>query len=381
MNTEEFIKKSKIVQGDKFLYTETIFKNWRTPVIIICPIHGDFHQIPLSHIRGHGCKDCANELQGLIKSKKAASEFEGKARLIHGSKYDYSMVKYKNAHTLINISCDVHKIFSIRPYSHLQGAGFKKCGIVSTAKKRTSSTEKFIIKADIKHQKKYDYSNTNYICNRESVLIRCYDHGNFSMRAVNHLNGQGCPECGEIKRANSRRDTKEDFVKKANKVHKNKYDYTLTIYTGAHVKVIIICPNCGPFNQKPSDHIGSKSGCPFCVDQINSRGVKRIESFLLEQNLKFEREKTFSSLKSKKTGNKSLRFDFYIHEIEILIEFDGMQHFQPVAKWGGDKTYQALRENDARKNEWAQLQGYKLIRIKYTDEDIIEEILSSYLKS
>jgi very-short-patch-repair endonuclease/protein-arginine kinase activator protein McsA len=379
MNTEDFIKKSQSVHGDKYLYTKTIFKDWKTLVNIICSRHMDFYQMPLSHIRGHGCKKCSVEFQALKRSEKAAAEFETKARAVHGSKYDYSKVKYKNAHTLIDIICDIHEVFTIRPYAHLQGSGCMKCGNLSTAKKKTTSPENYIQKAKKKHKEKYDYTKTKYVKSCEFVLITCPEHGDFSIRAGNHLNGQGCPECGEIKRADSRRDTKEDFVEKANKVHNNRYDYTLTVYKGAHVQVITTCPGCGPFKQKPSDHIGSKSGCPLCVDQLNSRGVKRIESFLLEQNYKFIREKTFPSLKSTKTGNKSFRFDFYLQEHDILIEFDGMQHFKSIAKWGGEKTYQALRENDALKNEWAQVHGYKLIRIKYTDEDKIEEILSKNL--
>ena len=376
MDVESFIKKAQSVHLDKYNYTKTVFKDWKTPITLICPRHFDFHTMPLSHIRGHGCKKCAVELQASKRTKKAAAEFETRAKVVHGSKYDYSKVKYKNAHTLVDVICDIHERFQIRPYAHLQGSGCMKCGIISTAKKRTISPERYVEKAKKKHGRKYDYTKTIYVNSREFVLITCFEHGDFSIKAGNHLTGQGCFECGVIKRADGRRDTKEDFVKKANEIHNNRYDYTSTVYEGSHTKVVIICPDCGPFMQKPSDHLGSKSGCPLCVDQLNSRGIKKIESYLVANNLKFEREKTFSSLKSTKAGNKSLRFDFYVQDFKLLIEFDGMQHFKPIAKWGGEKTYQALQENDARKNNWAALEDFKLIRIKYTEEDMIEKILS-----
>ncbi|MDP1609398.1 MAG: hypothetical protein Q8L98_08835 [Chlamydiales bacterium] len=379
MDTKSFVQRLRSLYLNSYIYTKTVFKDWKTKVAVTCPKHGDFYSIPQSLINGHGCKNCAVELQGFLKAKKAAAEFEVKARATHEDKYDYSQVKYKNAHTLVEISCNIHGSFFQRPYAHLQGSGCMKCGIISTAKKRTISLEGYIEKAKQKHGEKYDYSKTVYVSNREFILITCFEHGDFSIRAGNHLTGQGCVKCGAIKRVDGRRDTKEVFVKKANEIHNNRYEYTSVIYKGSHFKVVILCPDCGPFLQKPSDHLGSKSGCPLCVNQLNSRGVKKIVSYLLANNLKFEREKTFSSLKSAKAGNKSLRFDFYIQEFKTLIEFDGLQHFKPIAKWGGEKTYKALKENDELKNEWAAQEGFKLVRIKYTEEEVIEKILSDLL--
>lgn len=57
--------------------------------------------------------------------------------------------------------------------------------------------------------------------------------------------------------------TKEDFIKKANLIHSNKYDYSLVEYINSFTKVKIICPIHGEFEQTPSKHL-SGSGCKYC---------------------------------------------------------------------------------------------------------------------
>ena len=81
-----------------------------------------------------------------------------------------------------------------------------------------------------------------------------------------------------------------------------------------------------------------------------------------------------ASLKQKK---KLLRFDFFLRNFNILIEYDGEQHFKANPFWGGDKAFQALVENDRRKDVWAKENGFQLIRISFRDEDKIEEVLTS----
>jgi len=58
MTTEEFIQKAKTIHGDKYDYSKVEYVSANTKVCIICPIHGDFRQLPSSHLRGHGCKEC-----------------------------------------------------------------------------------------------------------------------------------------------------------------------------------------------------------------------------------------------------------------------------------------------------------------------------------
>jgi len=54
----DFIRRSRIIHGDKYLYDKCIYKNCREKVRITCPKHGDFLQLPCNHLKGGGCRKC-----------------------------------------------------------------------------------------------------------------------------------------------------------------------------------------------------------------------------------------------------------------------------------------------------------------------------------
>jgi hypothetical protein len=90
LTSEEFIKKSKEIHGDKYDYSSVDYIDSKSKVKIICNIHGTFEQIPNSHLNKKGCSICANN----IKSTKI--DFIRKSIEIHGDKYNYSLVDYIN---------------------------------------------------------------------------------------------------------------------------------------------------------------------------------------------------------------------------------------------------------------------------------------------
>lgn len=87
--------------------------------------------------------------------------------------------------------------------------------------------------------------------------------GVWSCNPRDHLNGNGCPSCGQIKKAKSKTKTTEQFIEEANKVHNNKYTYPNTIYIGVDIKLTITCSNHGDFNQTANMHLRGQ-GCPEC---------------------------------------------------------------------------------------------------------------------
>jgi len=114
LTTEEFIKKSKKVHGNKYDYSKSSYVNARTKLIIICRIHGEFFQNPRHHIIGSGCPIC-------VGLQKTTESFINEAENIHGNKYDYSYTNYKSSSININIGCKTHGIFSQKPATHLRG--------------------------------------------------------------------------------------------------------------------------------------------------------------------------------------------------------------------------------------------------------------------
>lgn len=132
--TEYFVKVAKKTHGDKYNYDKVVYKKFDIPVIITCPIHGDFLQKPGVHLMGSGCPKCA-----IDKIKESCTwsteKFIQEARKIHGNKYDYSKVNYINNYTPVTIICPVHGEFQQIPSNHLNGAGCSKCTKTSKGEK------------------------------------------------------------------------------------------------------------------------------------------------------------------------------------------------------------------------------------------------------
>ena len=123
---EIFINKSKKTHGNKYDYSKVEYNGIFKKVCIICPKHGEFWQTPHSHLHGSGCPKCSHEkIQDI--TKQCSNEFIEKSQKIHGNKYDYFKVAYKNAITKVCIICPKHGEFWQTPNKHLNGQGCPKC--------------------------------------------------------------------------------------------------------------------------------------------------------------------------------------------------------------------------------------------------------------
>lgn len=354
-NTQEFIKNAKKVHGDKYIYGKVEYVNNQTKIEIICPIHGSFLQRPNKHLQGDNCMQCSS------KNRITTQEFIQRAIEIHGNKYDYSEVIYINNKTKIKITCNRNNhTFMQIPRSHLKGYNCPDC---SSSKKLT--TEKFIKKANLKHNYRYDYSLVDYKSTYEKVFIICKEHGKFEQQPSNHLSGSDCPKC---KGRNC--DTKF-FIEKSIKVHGDKYDYSLVNYTSAINKIIVKCKEHGKFEQIARDHLNGH-GCSKCND---SKGEKYIRLFLLKNNISFISQYKYDDCRN---INK-LPFDFYLPDYNVLIEYDGEQHFKSIEKFGGIEYYIKVINNDKIKNEYCLNNDIRLLRISYYEYKKIDNILNDYI--
>ena len=179
------------------------------------------------------------------------------------------------------------------------------------------------------------------------------------------MTGQICPKC------NTNNKIKIDCISDFRYVHGNKYDYSLVDYIIGSSKVKIICKKHGMFEQTPNSHYKG-SGCPNCK---LSKGEERIQ-FLLK-NIEFVIQKTYDDCLSP-IGSK-LKFDFYLPEYNMCIEYDGRQHFMPVKYFGGEEQFTKQKINDNIKNNYCKLNNINLLRIPYYDYDNIEVILREKL--
>lgn len=251
MLTEEFIERAKTLHNDKYTYGKSIYVGYRVKLTITCRKHGDFLQSPDKHLSGRGCPDCKKEKIGNLK-RKGQDEWVDSAHMVHGAKYDYSKVCYKNRNTKVLIGCKEHGFFEQRPADHLRGHGCQVC-----AGMKELTNESFIQKAVAKHGDLYDYNLIEYENSSNKVKIVCRTHGTFVQIANNHLRGAGCPKC-----------TKHGFT-----VTENGYIYGLISKCGKFIKVGITNKPASRFK-----YLNKNTPFPFTVlNVVNVKGYKARE--------------------------------------------------------------------------------------------------------
>lgn len=216
----------------------------------------------------------------------------------------------------------------------------------------------FVERAREVHGDRFSYEKAVYVNHKTKVKITCKKHGVFEQRADNHLQGKGCQKCT----TDSKKAGKTDFVKNAKAIHGNKYKYGKVYYKNNRLKVIIVCPLHGDFKQSPGNHLKGK-GCPVCRE---SKGERIVGQILKGKGLSFKEQFKFDDCRSNK--GSMLKFDFYIESLNLLIEFDGEQHFQQVKVFGGNKKFLIQKENDNIKNEYCLANDISLLRIKYNED-------------
>lgn len=198
MNTGDFICKASGIHSNRYTYSNSIYINKSTPILITCSTHGDFSILPSSHlhnVKPSGCPRCNGKLI-------TTEDFIIRAIAIHKGYYDYSKVVYVDAKTDVDIICSKHGPFRQKPYDHLRlrkcgrkPSGCKECGFEKIAAKNKDSLSSFVDKADLVHGGVYDYTNSVYVDSRSKVLILCKIHGEFLQSASHHISGSGCPSC------------------------------------------------------------------------------------------------------------------------------------------------------------------------------------------
>lgn len=281
------------------------------------------------------------------------------------------------------------------------------------------TTQDFIEKAIKIHGNNYDYSLVEYKNCYTKIKIVCQKHGIFEQSPDAHIYENGCSKCSGFHIHNE-----ESFINKAIETHGNKYDYSLVVYENNKIKIKIICPIHGIFEQRAGAHIASKHahGCPKCdnskkltieefinkaikihgnkydysnVEYISARnyvtiicpnhgkfqqlakvhinnhggcptcneskGEKFIKEFFIKNNISFIPQYKFENCRHK----YQLSFDFFIPDYNTCIEYDGPQHFYAIDYFGGDNTFINIQLRDKIKNDYCQKNNINMKRIKY----------------
>jgi very-short-patch-repair endonuclease len=195
--TIQFIEEAISIHGGKYDYSETKYVNARENVSMLCREHGVFNQTPTAHLgQKQGCPRCAANSRR-TKKTKTLREFLVEAKSVHGERYGYDMIDYRNTSEKVAILCNKHGVFYQLPSHHLRGIGCPACGTERTATAKNKTSKDFISDAMKVHGVQYDYSAVDYVRSHVKVEIICPKHGVFTQTPASHLSGKGCPSCNE----------------------------------------------------------------------------------------------------------------------------------------------------------------------------------------
>lgn len=254
-------------------------------------------------------------MESTMSTKKLTiQEVECQFRKIHGNKYSYNWLTYKNSREKIEIICKYHGIFEQTPSCHKSGRGCPKCASekqIKLNKLKIIPFEEIVNECNIIHNNKYKYHKDSYVSSNKKMDIECSIHGIFKQTPNSHKRGQGCPKCANENHAKLHTLTFDIQLNAFRKIHGNKYTYCEESYINTMTKMSIICPIHGIFKQTPNSH-KSGSGCPLC-----KRTKIKKNQYRYTGNIKNDIN-NFKTTKNKAHHFKSI-YNYYKTDIDNII--------------------------------------------------------------
>lgn len=256
-----------------------------------------------------------------------------------------------------------------KPHSLLQGHGCPECshrnqGWYSTEKIKQFQKENPTIKILNEFHRTKDILNFKCdVCN--------YEWSTSANAVINNNKFCGCPKCNRVAPV-----SEQEMI---DRLHKNN---SRVEYVSGYAKLLshatFRCVDCGNIWSTPANSVLQGRGCPKCN---KSKGELKIANSLDNIGVKYEEQYSFDDCRY----IRPLPFDFYIESHNIAVEFDGIQHFEPIRfdkhnkKGTPQERFKELQKRDNIKTNYCKDNNITLIRIPYTDFDDIEDILNKYL--
>ncbi len=260
LTQEQVINSFKEVHGDAFDYSKVVYVDTHTPVEVYCKKHDFiFTPTPKNHRKGSGCTKCGRESQ-IEKAKKDFNRFKQEMFDLYGDQYDFNNSKYINTKTELTAICKTHGEFSKAPFSLLNGSACDEC-----CKKQTkyNNKEMFIEEAKKVYGDKDDYTNTEIISASEKMEVVCKKHNHtFTKGIQTYLGGWGCPMCSAENYRKLRAIPLEEYYRRVNERHENKYTYAGDFTTLSGV-VTFFCEEHGEQRLNANSHLIG-AGCKKC---------------------------------------------------------------------------------------------------------------------
>lgn len=344
------------------------YKNNNTKLKMICKCGNYFEKSfkVMNRSNNFKCNECVKKEQ--IKNQTTSYEVvkqkvESKGYELLTTKEEYVNVSVKN-----KLKCPQGHVYEQILLDLFKGHGCKKCASEINANKyrfKYDDVKLFIENLGFKLLSK-EYKN-----NDSPLKVKCNNCNHIFYPTLHNLkSGSGCPNCYSKNRGKSNIIPYEERLN-----YVKKYNYKLLTpkekYIDGEHKVKLKCPKGHVYHARLHDfYIGNR--CPICKE---SKGERKIEKYFKNNNINYIKQYKFEDCKFK----RQLPFDFYLPKYNLLIEYDGKQHFILSNHFGGYEGFIDTKIRDTIKDIYCKNNNIELLRIPYYEFNNIENIISNKL--
>ena len=374
---ERFFKKARAMYPD-YDFSRVEYKDRETHIVVVCPVHGEFKIRPRTLLIGekgqkpHGCWKC-NNLIPPYEKELTFDTFKRRMHELYGDKYTFVWSDFNNKQSLIRFTCKEHGEQRRSVTGLLDGKGCAYCN-------GKFYPPDWIKNARAVHGEKYEYDESRPP-QRVADIIRykCPVHGWQETRYDCHvLQGCGCALCAGVQNKLPTEYRKQRWIEKCRERFPGKFSYRDVVYVNNDTPVKIYCKEHHiTFETTPDTHLRGSGACPLCTKSV---GEVEIFKWLSEHAIPFETQKVIPN-ENMFCKRHYLVADFYLPDINLIIEMNGEQHYQPVEHFNTkDWTFEDQQIRDDTLRAYCKTHKISLLEIKYDKIDKIPQILSKAIK-
>ena len=345
----EFRKEVFDLVGDEYTFLDT-YINAKTKIKVRHNACGHVYEVrPNDFVKGRRCPYCS------INAKKIDEQFKQEVFDLVGDEYVF-LDTYINSRTEIRVKHNkCGNIYKVKPSNFISGRRCSYC--MGNAKKSDHQFRKevFDLVGD-----EYIFLDT-YVNKRTKIRVKHNKCGHvYKVAPSNFLKGNRCCKCFVEREKRAKKKTNYQFEQEIYDLVGDEYEF-LDNYVDSKTKIRVKHNKCGHVYKVAPHHFYEGHRCPYCT---NSKGEDIINKILKVLGIKYEYQKTFDDLKD----INPLSYDFYIPSQRILIEYQGIQHYQPFDYFGGEDKFKVQQKHDKIKADYAKSHGYNLIPVPYTED-------------
>ena len=239
------------------------------------------------------------------------------------------------------------------------------------------------------NERNYVLLSTEFASCAHDIDFICEKHQDKGAQHITYghmLEGKGCYWCGREKTEQAHRDM-VSIQQKIDICSENGLEYIGFNYENSLLNIEFICTkhrDIGVQTMRYQNMRRGICGCRYCAKEkgiVKSKGEQEIIDILQQYDIDFVEQKIYHDCKD----INYLPFDFYLPSYNILIEFDGEQHYFPVRFHGmneqdANNNFVYVKRHDEIKNEFCNQHNIPLVRVPYTERGNIELFLVDKLK-